>query len=115
MTNVDKPATDELLAELVRSSPELAGRIRARVYGPLETDEPELARTLDALVEHHFERAATAAAIPVHRNTLRDRLARITALTGVDLSSANGCALALLAWLASQGEPLGERGRLAPR
>ncbi len=90
---------DQLLAELVRLSPELAGRIRAVVYGPLEHREPELARTLDVLIEHGFQRAATAAAIPVHRNTLRDRLARITALTGVDLSSSEGCALALLAWL----------------
>lgn len=105
MTEADKRATDELLAELLRCSPELAGRIRARVYGPLETREPELARTLDALIEHGFERAATAAAIPVHRNTLRDRLGRITALTGVDLSSAEGCSLALLAWLAAKPGP----------
>jgi len=90
---------DELLAELLRLSPQLAGRVRARVYGPLERREPELAHTLDVLIEHGFERAATAAAIPVHRNTLRDRLARITALTGVDLASSEGCALALLAWL----------------
>lgn len=101
---VGKASTNGLLAELLRRSPELAGRIRTRVYGPLETREPELARTLDVLVEQGFQRAATAAAIPVHRNTLRDRLGRITALTGVDLSSPEGCALALLAWLVPQSE-----------
>ncbi len=95
---------DELLAELLMRSPELAARLRSRVYGPLETREPELARTLDALIEHGFERATTAAAIPVHRNTLRDRLSRITALTGVDLATAEGCAVALLAWLVARVE-----------
>ncbi len=41
-----------------------------------------------------------AAALPVHRNTLRDRIARISELTGVDLDSAEGRALAWLAWRA---------------
>jgi DNA-binding PucR family transcriptional regulator len=84
---------------LLLGSQPVARRIRARVYGPLEHDHPELARTLDALIEHDFERAATAAAIPVHRNTLRDRLNRITELTGVDLGTSGGRALAWLGWL----------------
>ncbi len=88
---------DELLSELLLlRSPRLARRVQSRVYGPLDA---ELARTLDALIEHDFERSATAFAIPVHRNTLRDRLARITELTGVDLATAEGCATVWLAWL----------------
>ncbi|TML97812.1 MAG: PucR family transcriptional regulator [Actinobacteria bacterium] len=51
------------------------------------------------MIEHGFERSATALAIPVHRNMLRDRLARIAELTGVDLATAEGCATAWLAWL----------------
>jgi hypothetical protein len=91
---------DELLPELLLlGAPRLARRLRARLYDRLDADHPELARTLDALIEHDFERAATAAAIPVHRNTLRDRLNRITELTGVDLDTAQGRALAWLAWL----------------
>jgi carbohydrate diacid regulator len=66
------------------------------VYGPLND---ELARTLDLLVSNGFERGATSAALPVHRNTLRDRIHRISEVTGVDLNSAQGRGLAWLAWL----------------
>ena len=71
----------------------------ARIYGPLT---PELERTLDLLVEHSFERGSTAAALPVHRNTLRDRINRISELTGVDLGQAEGRGLAWLARLQRQ-------------
>jgi hypothetical protein len=88
---------DDYLGELLlRRSPRVAARIEQRMYGPLG---PELARTLDVLVEHNFERARSAAALPVHRNTLRDRIGRISELTGVDLESAGGRSLAWLAWV----------------
>ena len=91
---------DDYLAELLlRRSPRVSNQIRARVYGPLDAAHPELARTLDLLVEHSFERGTTAAALPVHRNTLRDRIARISEITGVDLECAQGRGLAWLAWL----------------
>jgi PucR C-terminal helix-turn-helix domain len=90
---------DYLPELLLRRSPRLAGQIRARVYGPLEQAHPELAHTLDLLVEHSFERGATAAALPVHRNTLRDRINRISEITGVDLDHVEGRGLAWLAWL----------------
>jgi len=70
------------------------------VYSPLDGDHPELARTLDELIKNNFEKGRVAAALPVHRNTLRDRIARIDELTGVDLESAAGRGLAWLAWLA---------------
>ncbi len=93
-------AIEDYLAELLlRRSPRIADQIRARVYGPLDAAHPELARTLDLLVEHSFERGPTAAALPVHRNTLRDRIARICEITGVDLDCAQGRGLAWLAWL----------------
>jgi hypothetical protein len=91
---------DDYLAELLlRRSPRVANQIRARVYGPLDARHPELARTLDLLVQNSFERGPTAAALPVHRNTLRDRIARISEITGVDLECAQGRGLAWLAWL----------------
>ncbi len=93
----------ELLGEqLLLGAPRLARRLRARLYGPLEEGNFELAQTLDALIENDFERGVTANAIPVHRNTLRDRVGRITELTGVDLETAEGRALAWLAWLAGR-------------
>jgi hypothetical protein len=84
---------------LLRRSPRLAAQIRARVYSPLDGDHAELARTLDELIKNNFEMGRVAAALPVHRNTLRDRIARIEELTGVDLRSAEGRGLAWLAWL----------------
>jgi hypothetical protein len=85
---------------LLRRSPRLAAQVRARIYGPLEAAHPELARTLDVLVEHSFEKGTAAAALPVHRNTLRDRIVRISEITGVDLERVEGRGLAWLAWLA---------------
>ena len=88
---------EDYLAEvLLRRSPRVADQISARIYGPLGA---ELAHTLNVLVAHDFDRAPTAAALPVHRNTLRDRINRISEVTGVDLDSARGRSLAWLAWL----------------
>jgi sugar diacid utilization regulator len=90
---------DDYLAELLlRRSPRLGARLRARVHDRLAEHDPELTRTLEVLVEHDFDRGATAAALPVHRNTLTNRLARIRAITGLDVDGAEGRALL---WLAS--------------
>jgi hypothetical protein len=93
-------AADFLPELMLRRSPRLAGQIRARVYSPLDGDHPELVHTLDALIKSNFEKGRVAAALPVHRNTLRDRIARISELTGVDLETVEGRGLAWLAWLA---------------
>jgi hypothetical protein len=96
---------DDHLAELLlRRSPRLAARLRSRVYDQLAAHEPELARTLDALIEHDFDRGATATALPVHRNTLTNRLNRIHAITGLDVDRADGRALVWLAWLERSGQ-----------
>jgi len=90
---------DEHLCELLlQRSPRIARRIRARVYGRLEGSHPELARTLDVLVGNGFERAATAQALPAHRNTLANRLRRIYQLTGLDVDQPGDRALIWLAW-----------------
>ena len=92
-------AADFLAELLLRRSPRLASQIRARVYSPLDGDHPELVRTLNALIKNNFEKGRVAAGLPVHRNTLRDRIARISELTGVDLERVEGRGLAWLAWL----------------
>jgi hypothetical protein len=46
------------------------------------------------LVEHSFERVRSAAVLPAHRNTLRDRINRISEITVVDLNAAPGRGLA---------------------
>jgi hypothetical protein len=95
---------DDHVAELLlRRSPRLAKRLRARVYDQLTAHDPELSRTLDALIEHDFDRGATATALPVHRNTLTNRLNRIHAVTGLDVDSSDGRGLLWLAWLERRG------------
>jgi hypothetical protein len=94
---------DDHLAELLlRRSPRIATRLRARVFDRLNGDDPELTRTLDSLIEHDFDRGATAAALPVHRNTLTNRLRRIRVITGLDVDSPDGRTLVWLAWLERQ-------------
>jgi hypothetical protein len=91
----------DYLPELLLSrSPRLASQISARIYSPLDGDHAELASTLNSLIKNNFEKGRVAATLHVHRNTLRDRIARISELTGVDLESAEGRGLAWLAWLA---------------
>ena len=91
---------DDHVAELLlRRSPRLATRLRSRVYDQLAAHDPELTRTLDALIEHDFDRGATATALPVHRNTLTNRINRIRAVTGLDVDSSDGRGLLWLAWL----------------
>ena len=94
---------DYLPELLLDRAPRVAARLRSRVYGRLAAHDPELARTLDVLIEHDFDRGATAAALPVHRNTLGNRVNRIRALTGLDVDDARGHGLVWLAWLDRNG------------
>lgn len=89
-------AEDFLLELLLRSSPAIAERLYRHVYEALSD---ELVQTVNVLVERDFDRAQTTSSLPVHRNTLRNRIARIREITGVDLESGGGQALARLAWL----------------
>jgi hypothetical protein len=88
---------DAYLPELLLArAPQLAARLHGRVLGPLDAD---LARTLALLSDNGFERAAAAAALPVHRNTLTKRIARIERLTGLDLGDPRD---RVTAWLATR-------------
>jgi len=94
-----RPA-DHLPELLLRASPRHARALAETVYGPLTA---ELARTLATLVEHGFDKSAAAAALPVHRNTLNYRAAKIEQLTGLDLASPADRGRAWLASLARDG------------
>jgi PucR family transcriptional regulator, purine catabolism regulatory protein len=69
--------------------PEQLHRFAESVLGPLREHDRrragELETTLRAFLDHDGHWAATAEALYVHVNTLRNRLARITELTGRDV------------------------------
>jgi hypothetical protein len=91
-------AEDFLPELLIANSPEVADRIVRRVFGRLERTGPmDLAVTLRCLAAHGFDSAATAAALPVHANTLLYRISRIEKLTGLSLKEHRDRALVLLA------------------
>jgi hypothetical protein len=94
-------AVDSHLPELLLArSPRAANRLHGRVLGPLRANErPDLERTLVLLAAHGFERSAAAAELGIHRNTLAQRIARIEALTGLDLDAADDRGLI---WLATR-------------
>jgi hypothetical protein len=91
-------AEDFLPELLLAGSPEVADRVVRRVFGPLHlADAAELAATLRCLAASGFDSAAAAAALPVHRNTLLYRVARIEKLTGLSLKDQRDRTLVLLA------------------
>jgi PucR-like helix-turn-helix protein len=91
-------AEDFLPELLLANSPDLAGRIVQRVFGPLrQPDSADLAATLRCLAGAGFDSTAAAAALPVHRNTLLYRVARIEKLTGLSLKEQRDRTLVLLA------------------
>lgn len=107
---------EHLLEVIVGRSPRLAGRLRARLLEPLADGErSELVRTLRTLLDYRMDRAATSAALHVHRNTLAYRLRRIEEMNGLDLSRPRDVAYAYVALqqdLADEGGParaFGER------
>ncbi|MFI5801540.1 helix-turn-helix domain-containing protein [Streptomyces sp. NPDC051561] len=73
-------------------------------------DRPELIETLRTHLEHRHDRRSTARHLGLHPNTVDNRLTRITELTGLDIASARGNALALAALLLrgnADGRPAG--------
>ncbi|WP_393053910.1 helix-turn-helix domain-containing protein [Streptomyces sp. LN549] len=70
-------------------------------------DRPDLIETLRVHLEHRHDRRSTARHLGLHPNTVDNRLARITELTGLDIASARGSALALAALLLRGNVPGG--------
>ncbi|MFR0355192.1 PucR family transcriptional regulator [Streptomyces sediminimaris] len=90
---------DDVLLEyhLVCRSSQSSERIRA-LLEPM-ADRPELLETLRVHLEQHQDRRATAALLHLHPNSVDNRINRIVALTGLDLSSPRDSALALASLL----------------
>jgi hypothetical protein len=89
---------DHLPELLLADSRDIADRIVRRVFAPFEHgDAADLADTLRCLAANGFNSTATAAALPVHRNTLLYRINRIEKLTGLSLGDQRDRALVLLA------------------
>jgi DNA-binding PucR family transcriptional regulator len=60
--------------------------------------------TLRAAVENDFDRPTTAATLPLHRNTLANRIRQIERRTALDLRSMRGRGLAWLAVMGAQND-----------
>jgi hypothetical protein len=98
-------AEDHLLEILVLRSPRPAARLRSKVLAPLgDPEHGELMRTLNALISLRFDRAATSAALHIHRNTLAYRIRRIEEIAGLDLHSPRDLAGVYLAIGMEAGE-----------
>jgi hypothetical protein len=76
------------------AAPDLADAVGDRVVAALS---PDLRATLEMLVATGFDRGATAEALGIHRNSLRYRTARISAVAGIDLGTLPGQVTAYLA------------------
>ncbi|MFK0013371.1 PucR family transcriptional regulator [Streptomyces sp. NPDC091027] len=89
---------DDVLLEFHLSRPGPSGDRIAALLDPVAR-RPELLATLRTHLELRMDRRATAARLGVHPNTVDKRLARLTALTGLDLTLPHDTALALAAQL----------------
>ena len=91
---------------LLIRSPRLGRRLEGRVFEPLVAAEREdLVRALELLASNGFERSATAAALPVHRNTLVQWIARVQDLTGLDVDDPDD---RVTIWLAARSRAAGD-------
>ncbi|PWI45162.1 helix-turn-helix domain-containing protein [Streptomyces sp. ICBB 8177] len=89
---------DDVLLEFHLSRRDESSGLIAALLDPI-ADRPELTETLRTYLEHQQDRRATARRLGLHPNTVDNRLARVTALTSLDLASPRGTALALAALL----------------
>jgi hypothetical protein len=98
---------DRYIPELLLSrSPRLGRRLESRAFGPLlAADREDLVRALELLAANGFERSATASALPVHRNTLVQWIARIQDLTGLNVDDPDD---RVTIWLAARARAAGD-------
>lgn len=72
-------------------------------YDATHLGSSSLVSTLTAFLEHNGQTEIAAAALGVHRHTLRNRLVRVAELTGLDLDSAH---VRAELWIAVQAREL---------
>ena len=88
--------TDEAIRSRVWT---LAGPALEAVRRGATPREPDLLPSLEAFLQHNGSWEGAARALGIHRHTLRARIARVEALTGLDLDDAESRVLLLLAIL----------------
>ena len=115
---------DDWVAALVAGSPEISTRVVHRLLGKVVSLAPDdrdiLLETLQTWLECGGNVSAAARRLYCHRNTVRNRLHRLEALSGQSLSDPRGVAGLSIA---AQGVrllgydlvPRGEPGRRPPR
>jgi hypothetical protein len=103
LAGVLTPASHALELLLARS-PRIATSLCQRVLDPLVRggEGADLVHTLRTLVGCHFDRARTARALHVHRNTLGYRINRIEQLAGIAFDCPRDVACVYLALAAEQ-------------
>ncbi|NNN38338.1 helix-turn-helix domain-containing protein, partial [Streptomyces sp. S3(2020)] len=89
---------DDVLLEYHLSRPSDGSDRIAALLAPL-ADRPDLLDTLRTHLGQRQDRRATARLLGLHPNSVDNRLARITELTGLDLGAPRDAALALAALL----------------
>ncbi|MFJ4989203.1 PucR family transcriptional regulator [Streptomyces sp. NPDC088732] len=89
---------DDVLLEYHLAHRDGSGERIAALLDPI-TGRPDLVETLRTYLGSRQERRSTARQLGLHPNTVDNRLARITELTGLDLATPHGTALALAALL----------------
>ena len=80
------------LASAVVSAGDVGARMVARYLAPLDalgSFGSELERTIEAFLSHNLRVDQTAAALFLHRSTLKYRLRRYQELTGMELKDVN--------------------------
>lgn len=82
---------DVLLEYHLTRDNESAARLGA-LLDPL-TDRPDLLRTVRVFLEEEYDRRRTAKRLGLHPNTVDNRLARVTELTGLNPATPRGVAL----------------------
>ncbi|TYP88592.1 PucR family transcriptional regulator [Blastococcus xanthinilyticus] len=92
-------------------SREALAAVASAALGPLESYDAarngELVRSLEAFLSHNGQWEAAAAAIEVHRHTMRNRMAKVAALLGRDVESAH---VRAELWLAVKARELVQLG-----
>ncbi|MFD5699289.1 PucR family transcriptional regulator [Streptomyces lasiicapitis] len=89
---------DDVLLEYHLSRPSAGSARIAALLEPV-AERPELLDTLRTYLKLRQDRRATGRLLSLHPNTVDNRLARVSALTGLDLTASHGTALALAALL----------------
>ncbi len=95
---------DEVLLEFHLSRRDESSGLIAALLDPID-GRPDLVETLRTYLKYQQDRRGTAKRLGLHPNTVDNRLARIADLTGLDLASPRGTALALAALLLRDQPP----------